>query len=185
MRRAGGLLLGAGVLAVVAGAVASLALFALAIGLVVVTEAAGVSVLLAARRVVVTRLVPQREAREDQAIGVGFQVRGLGRLPLPVRVEAQVDADDWVPLGERGGTLQLTVGRCGAWQLAPSRLRPAAPGCRSGGWPHRRLAWRWWWSTAPTPGTPAQWTGPPGCDPVRAGRRSAGGGGRRGQGRLG
>jgi uncharacterized protein (DUF58 family) len=121
MRRAGGLLLGAGVLAVVAAAVASLALFALAIGLVVVTAAAGVSVLLAARRVVVTRLVPQREAREDQAIGVRFQVRGLGRLP--VRAEAQVDGGGWVPLAECGGTLELMVGRRGAYQLAPSRLR--------------------------------------------------------------
>jgi uncharacterized protein (DUF58 family) len=123
MRRAGGLLLGAGVLAVAAGAVASLALFALAIGLVVVTAAAGASVLLAARRVVVTRLVPQREAREDQAIGVGFQVRGLGRLPLPVHLEAQVDVGGWVSLGERGGTLELMVGRRGTWQLGPSRLR--------------------------------------------------------------
>jgi uncharacterized protein (DUF58 family) len=123
MRRAGGLLLGAVVLAVAAGAVASLALFALAIGLVIVTAAAGVSVLLAARRLAVTRWVPQREAREDQPVLVRFQVRGIGRLPLPVHLEAQVDTGGWVPLGERGGTLELTVGRRGAWQLAPSRLR--------------------------------------------------------------
>jgi uncharacterized protein (DUF58 family) len=110
-------------LAAAAGALASLALFALAVGLVVVTVAAGVSLLLAARRLAVIRSVPQREAREDQAIGLCFQVRGLGRVPLPVRLEAQADAGGWVPLGERGGMLQLTIGRRGAWQLAPSRLR--------------------------------------------------------------
>src|SRR6266511_5164451 len=51
------------------------------------------------------------------------EVGGLGRLPLPVRLEVQVDADGWVPLGERGGILHLTVGRRGIYQLTPSRLR--------------------------------------------------------------
>jgi uncharacterized protein (DUF58 family) len=123
MRRAVGLLLGAAVLATAAGALASLALFALAVGLLVVTAAAEVSVALAASRLVVTRSILEREVAEDQPVRVDFQVRGLGRLPLPVRLEAQVDAGGWVPLGERGGTLQLTVGRRGAWQLAASRLR--------------------------------------------------------------
>jgi uncharacterized protein (DUF58 family) len=123
MRRAVGLLAGAVVLTIAAGALASLALFALAVGLVVVTVAAGASVALAARRLAVTRLGTWREAREDQPIGVRFDVSGLGRLPLPVHLEAQVDADHWMPLGERGGTLELTVGRRGSWQLEPSRLR--------------------------------------------------------------
>jgi uncharacterized protein (DUF58 family) len=123
VRRAVGLLAGAVALAVVAGAVASLALFALAVGLLVVTLGAGASVTLAAHRLVVTRSVPQREAQEDQLIRLRFQVWGLGRVPLPVHLEAQVDAGEWVPLGECGGTVQLTVGRRGAWRLAPSRLR--------------------------------------------------------------
>ncbi len=123
MRRAGGLLLGTAALIAAAGALASLPLFALAIGLVVVMVAAGASVALAAHRLTVTRSVPQREAREDDTVLVRFQVRGLSRLPLPVRLEAQVDTGGWVPLDERGGTLQLTVGRRGAWRLAPSRLR--------------------------------------------------------------
>jgi uncharacterized protein (DUF58 family) len=123
MRRPGGLLLGAVALAVVAGALASLALFALAVGLLLVTLAAGVSVALAARRLVVTRSIPQREVGEDQPISVCFQVRGSGQLPLPVYLEAQVDTDRWVPLGEGGGLLQLLVGRRGAWRLEPSRLR--------------------------------------------------------------
>ena len=76
MKRAAGLLLGAVALAVVAGALASLALFALAIGLLLVTLAAGVSVALAARRLVVTRSVLHREVGEDQPISVRFQVRG-------------------------------------------------------------------------------------------------------------
>jgi uncharacterized protein (DUF58 family) len=110
-------------LAAAAGALASLALFALAVGVVVITVAAGASVALAARHLAVTRWVPQREAREGQPIGVRFQVSGLGWLLLPVHLEAQVDDARWVLLGDRGGTLEFTVWRRGAWQLAPSRLR--------------------------------------------------------------
>jgi uncharacterized protein (DUF58 family) len=123
MKRPGGLLLGAVVLAVVAGALASLALFALAVGLLLVTLAAGVSVAAAARRLVVTRSILQHEVAEDQPISVHFQVRRPGRLPLPVHLEAQADVNNWVPLGEGGGQLQLLVGRRGPWRLEPSRLR--------------------------------------------------------------
>jgi uncharacterized protein (DUF58 family) len=123
MKRPGGLLLGAVALAVVAGALASLALFALAVGLLLVTLAAGVSVTLAARHLAVTRSIPQREVGEDQPISVRLQVRRPGRLPLPVHLEAQVDTDRWMPLGEGGGLLQLLVGRRGPWRLEPSRLR--------------------------------------------------------------
>jgi uncharacterized protein (DUF58 family) len=123
MRRAVGLLVGAVALALAAGALASPELFTLAIGMVAVTLGAGVSVLLAAQRLAVTRSVPRREACEDQTIGVHLAVQGLGGLPLPVHLEAQVVADRWVPLGEGGGTVELMVGRPGAWQLGPSRLR--------------------------------------------------------------
>jgi transglutaminase-like putative cysteine protease len=122
VRRAVGLLLGAAGLAVVAGAVASLALFALAVGLLVVTAGAGASVLLVARGLAVTRWVPNNQACENHPISVHFEVRGLGRLPL-VHLEAQADPGGWAPLGERGGTLELTIGRRGKYQLAPSRLR--------------------------------------------------------------
>jgi uncharacterized protein (DUF58 family) len=123
MRRGLGLLLVAVALAVAAGALASLALFALAIGLLVVTVVAGASVLLAARRLRVTRSLTQHETQQDQPIGVCLQVQGLGRLPLPVHLQAQVDAGNWMPLEDRGGTLELTVGRRGAFMLGPSRLR--------------------------------------------------------------
>jgi uncharacterized protein (DUF58 family) len=123
VKRAGGLLLVAVALAVAAGTLASLALFALAIGLLLVTLAAGASVAAAARRLVVTRSVLHREVGEDQSIVVCLQVRGPGRLPLPVHLEAQADTDRWVPLGEGGGLLRLLVGRRGAWRLDPSRLR--------------------------------------------------------------
>jgi uncharacterized protein (DUF58 family) len=123
MKRAGGLLLVAVVLAVVAGALASLALFALAVGLLLVTLVAGASVAATARRLVVTRSVLHREVGEDQPISVCLRVRGPGRLPLPVHLEAQVDTDRWVPLGEGGGRLRLLVGRRGPWRLEPSRLR--------------------------------------------------------------
>jgi uncharacterized protein (DUF58 family) len=123
MSRAIGLLLAAVALVVAAGALASLALFALAVGLAAITLAAGATVLLAARRLTVTRSITQHETQEDQAIGVRFQVQGLGRLPLPVRLEAQADVGGWVPLDPRGGTLELLVGRRGAFELGPSRLR--------------------------------------------------------------
>jgi MoxR-like ATPase len=121
--RAGGLALGAIALATMAGALASLALFAVAVGLLLVVAAAGVNVAMAVRRLVVNRSLLQDEVDEDQPVVVGFQVRGLGRLPLPVRLEVQVDLDSWVPLGESGGRVELLVGRRGAWQLGPSRLR--------------------------------------------------------------
>lgn len=123
MKRAIGLLLVAVVLAVAAGALASLALFALAVGLLLVTLAAAVSVAATARRLVITRSVLHREVGEDQPIGVRLQVRGAGRLPLPVHLEAQIGTDRWVPLSEDGGLLQLLVGRRGPWRLEPSRLR--------------------------------------------------------------
>jgi uncharacterized protein (DUF58 family) len=116
-------LAGAAALVLAAGALASQELFALAIGMVATTLGAGVSVLLAAHRLAVTRSVSPREALEDQTIGVHLAVRGLGRLPVPVHLQVQVSADRWVPLGEGGGTVELTVGRRGAWQLGPSRLR--------------------------------------------------------------
>jgi uncharacterized protein (DUF58 family) len=123
MKRAGGLLLVAVALVVVAGALASLALFALAVGLLAVAASAGASVTLAAHRLVVTRSVLQHEVGEDQPVVVCLQVRGLGRLLLPVQLEAQVDNDGWVPLAEGGGLLRLLVGRRGPWRLEPSRLR--------------------------------------------------------------
>jgi uncharacterized protein (DUF58 family) len=123
MKRAGGLLLVAVALAVVAGALASLALFALAIGLLLVTLAAGASVAATVRRLVVTRSVLHHEVGEDQPISVRFQVRGPGRLPLPVHLEAQIDTDRWMPLGEGRGRLRLLIGRRGPWRLEPSRLR--------------------------------------------------------------
>jgi uncharacterized protein (DUF58 family) len=123
MSRAGTLALGAVALAALAGALASLALFAVAVGLLLVVAAAGVSVALAVRRLVVTRSVLQGEVAEDQPVIICFEVRGRGRLPLPVHLEVQVNLDSWVPLGESGGLVELLVGRRGAWHLEPSRLR--------------------------------------------------------------
>jgi Protein of unknown function DUF58 len=77
-------------------------------------------VALAARRLEVTREVSTREAREDEAVEVRFAVRGLARLP--VTLEAQLGEGEWLALGERGGTVGLTVGRRGAHRLAPSPL---------------------------------------------------------------
>jgi uncharacterized protein (DUF58 family) len=121
MRRALALLLTAAALFAAAGRTASLALFALAVGIVAVVVGARVAVAVAARRLAVARRVSAREAREDEAFEVRFDVHGLGGLP--VSLEAQVGQGEWLALEERGGTVQLTVSRRGAHRLAPSPLR--------------------------------------------------------------
>lgn len=121
MRQGAGWLAAAFLFALVAATMASLALFALAVGLVVVVTAAAATVLLAGRRVTVTRSVAEREVYEDQPLLLRFHSEGLGRIP--VRLEALADDGTWVPLDERDATMPFTVGRRGAHLLEPSVVR--------------------------------------------------------------
>jgi uncharacterized protein (DUF58 family) len=121
MRRPVVLLLLAALLAAVAVSMASLALFALALGLTFLTTFAGAAVATAARRVTVARTITQPEVQEDAPIRVRFDIHGIKWLP--VRLEAEHQSGTWVRLGRGGGDVELTVGRCGAYWLAPSRLR--------------------------------------------------------------
>jgi uncharacterized protein (DUF58 family) len=108
-------------LVILAGRTASLALFAVAVGIAAATVVAGVAVAVAARRVRVTRHVSTHEAVEGEAIRLRFDVGGLGWLP--VRLEAALGRGEWAPLASEGGTVSLTVGRRGAHLLEPSPLR--------------------------------------------------------------
>jgi uncharacterized protein (DUF58 family) len=115
------LLVLAALLAAVAVSMASLALFAIALGLVLLTALAGAAVAAAARRVTVARTISEPEVQEDAPIRVRFEIRGMKWLP--VRLEAEHQSGTWVRLGRGGGDVELTVGRFGAYWLAPSRLR--------------------------------------------------------------
>ena len=54
-------------------------------GLVLVTAGAWAVTAIAVRRIAITRFVSVREAREDEAIRLRFDVTGLGRLPVDAR----------------------------------------------------------------------------------------------------
>jgi uncharacterized protein (DUF58 family) len=115
------LLLLAVVLTAAAASVASLALFAVAIGLVLVVTCAGIAVALAARRLTVTRTISHREAQEGDPIRLRFDVQGI--TWLPVTLEAQNQSGTWVGVSPGGATVELAVPSRGSYRLVPSRLR--------------------------------------------------------------
>jgi uncharacterized protein (DUF58 family) len=121
VRRSLALLLAAAALAAAAGGLPAPALLVPAVGLVIVTAAAWATVTLALRRVSVWRGVPTPEAIEDSPVGVRFDVDGLGRLP--VRLEARLVGDAWLPLAAGVVAVPLTVGNRGSHWLRPSALR--------------------------------------------------------------
>jgi uncharacterized protein (DUF58 family) len=116
-----GLLLLAAAVAAGAEILASMALFAVGVGLALLTVCAGVTVALAARRVTVARTVVQREVQEDDPVRVRFHVRGTEWLP--VRVEAADESGTWLDLGSPGAFAEVRIGRRGEYRLLPSRLR--------------------------------------------------------------
>jgi uncharacterized protein (DUF58 family) len=115
------MLAAAGAVAAAAGSVASPSLFAVAVGLAVLTAGAGLAVALAVRRVTVTRTINPREVNEDTAIRLRFRVAGTTRLP--VRLEVEDQAGGWTELGDCDASIELRVSRRGSYWLAPSRLR--------------------------------------------------------------
>ena len=108
------------VLAAAAAALGSPALFAVAVGVLLVTAGGGLAVALAAGRLTVTRTIGAREVQENTPILVRFHVRGPSWLP--VRFELEDQSGKWRPIGT-AAELELRVGRRGAHWLAPSRLR--------------------------------------------------------------
>jgi uncharacterized protein (DUF58 family) len=116
-----GLLLLAAAVAAAAESVASLALFAVAVGLMLLIACAGLTAALAARRLTVSRTVIEREVQEDDPVRLRFDVHGIRWLP--VRVEAEDQSGAWVELAPAGTFLEVRVGRRGAYTLLPSRVR--------------------------------------------------------------
>jgi uncharacterized protein (DUF58 family) len=116
-----GLLLVAAALAAGAETLASLALFALAVGLLLLIACAGLIAAPAARRLSVSRTLIDHEAQEDDPLRLRFDVRGIKWLPVAVEVEDESKA--WVDLAPGGTLLEVRVGRRGAYRLQPSRLR--------------------------------------------------------------
>jgi uncharacterized protein (DUF58 family) len=120
VKRSLALLLTSTALTVGAGALPSPALLVPAMGLAVVTVLAWTSVMVGARRLRVSRRLLTREAVEDAPILLGFEVRGLDRLP--VRLEARVGGA-WAPLDVGATEHALAIGRRGPYRLRPSRVR--------------------------------------------------------------
>jgi uncharacterized protein (DUF58 family) len=98
-----------------------LALFALAVGLMLLVACAGLTGALAALRLAVSRTVIAREVQEDDPVRLRFDVHGIKWLP--VRVEAEVESGAWVDLAPGGTFLEVRVQRRGVYRLLPSRLR--------------------------------------------------------------
>ena len=118
---AAGLLITAAALTVLAGAVPAPALMPAAVALVLATGGAWAVTAIAVRRIAITRSVTVREAREDEAIRLRFDVTGLAWLP--VTLEVQTAAGGWRPLTARGESVDLVVGRRGPHRLGPSPAR--------------------------------------------------------------
>ena len=119
--RPAGLLLLAAAVAAGAETLASLALFAVAVGLVLLTACAGLTVALASNRVSVARTLLEREVQEDDLVRLRFDVNGTRWLP--VRVEAEDHSGTWLELGTAPAVTEVQVARRGDYRLLPSRVR--------------------------------------------------------------
>ncbi|REE98945.1 DUF58 domain-containing protein [Thermomonospora umbrina] len=111
----------AGALAFAAGALPSLALFALSAGMVIMVLGAAGTVLLARARLRAERSVVEREVPEDLPVRLRFELRLPARLPA--RVQVRVARRAWAALGEDGGVVELPIDRRGAFRVEASRLR--------------------------------------------------------------
>lgn len=109
---------GASALAV---AVASVALWALAVGLALLMATAWAALVLSTRWVRVERRIGVSQVQEDAALRVHFVVRG-GRW-LPVTIEVEDHRGAWARVKGRDASLELRIGQPGAYWLEPSRVR--------------------------------------------------------------
>jgi uncharacterized protein (DUF58 family) len=116
--RPGALVVAPAGLAFAAAAVGSLALFALALGLVVLYLGCLLALELAARRLRVVRTLDRQEVMEGRPITARFAVAGL--RGLPVGVQALGPGGHWVELRDR---LEYVIDRPGAHVFGPTPLR--------------------------------------------------------------
>lgn len=108
-----------------AAALGSRALFAGALGLIVVLLGCALAIGIAARRVQVERTIDRHEVLEGQPVTVRFDVRGIGWLP--VQIEVQGEHGRWVPIVPGAATLEWTLDRPGGHivEASPMRIRDA------------------------------------------------------------
>lgn len=98
----------------------SVALFAFALGLLVVVAGALLATVVGARRVRITRAVDQAEVIEGRPLALRFTVGGL--RGLPVHVEVRGEDGTWQRL-EAGVAQRLTIERPGPHLIGPSAVR--------------------------------------------------------------
>jgi uncharacterized protein (DUF58 family) len=98
----------------------SVALFAFALGLLVVVAGCLAVTAIGGRRVTITRTVDQTEVVEGRPVTLRFDIRGLGGLPA--HVEVLGEDGRWQRL-ERGSSTRLTIERPGAHLIGPSAVR--------------------------------------------------------------
>jgi uncharacterized protein (DUF58 family) len=98
----------------------SVALFAFALGLLVVVAGSLAVTAVGGRRVRITRTVDQSEVVEGRPLALRFDVRGL--RGLPVHAEVRGEDGTWQRI-ERGSAQRLTIERPGAHVIGPSAVR--------------------------------------------------------------
>jgi uncharacterized protein (DUF58 family) len=121
MKRPAAALMSIAGLSALSAGLASLALFGLAIGLMLLAITAWGGLALSAHRVSVGRLLSTSEIEENAPIHVRFAVSRARWLPVRVEVEDHVGG--WAEVKGSGASLELRVSRPGAYWLAPSRIR--------------------------------------------------------------
>lgn len=104
-----------------AAALGSIALFSVALGIVVLSVGSAVVVRLGARRLQVVRTVDRHEVLEGRGITVRFAIRGL--RGLPVHVELRGADGGWWALPTDGGTTTCIIDRPGPHVLDATALR--------------------------------------------------------------
>ncbi|WP_028063011.1 DUF58 domain-containing protein [Solirubrobacter soli] len=120
MIRSGALAVAPALLMLAAATLGSLALFGLALALIVLYVGIAVSLSLAARRVTLVRTIERGDVQEGLPVTVRFEVGGL--RALPVRVEVLGPGGRWHPLEGGVGSFELVIDRPGAHVLGPSPL---------------------------------------------------------------
>jgi uncharacterized protein (DUF58 family) len=98
----------------------SVALFAFALGLLVVVAGCLAVTAIGGRRVTIARTVDQAEVVEGRPVTLRFDIRGLGGLPAHVEVLAEDGR--WQRL-DRSASTSLTIERPGAHLIGPSAVR--------------------------------------------------------------
>ena len=105
----------------VSAALGSRALFALAIGLVLLAAAAWATIALAVHWLSAERSLSVREAQEHHPLRVRVSVAHGGWLP--VRIEIEDHAGGWLAVTDGQASLELSIARRGEYRLAPTRMR--------------------------------------------------------------